>query len=94
MDEVFGEENFVASIIWERAFSPKNDSKFFSENHDYIVVYAKNIDNFDLHLLGRTEEANARYKNPDNDLRGVWISDNLTVKTYSEKYDYPIITPS
>jgi len=94
MDEIFGEENFIAQIVWERAFSPKNDSKYFSENHDYILVYARSIEEFSLGKLGRTDEANARYKNYDNDPRGLWISDNLTVKTYSAKYDYPITTPS
>lgn len=93
-DEVFGEENFVAQMIWQRAFAPKNDSKYTSNDHDYVVVYAKNIDNFVIGRLPRTEEANARYKNYDNDPRGLWISDNLTAKTYSEKYDYPITTPS
>ena len=92
-DEIFGEENFVANVVWQRAFSPKNDAKFFSENHDYILIYAKNINSFDIGRLPRTKEANLRYKNMDNDPRGVWISDNLTVKTYSEKYDYPITTP-
>lgn len=93
-DEVFGEGNFIGDVIWERAFSPKNDAKFFSENHDFILVYAKQIDKFEIGRLPRTEEANARYKNYDEDERGNWISDNLTVKTYSEKYDYPITTPS
>lgn len=94
MDEIYGEENFVAQIVWERAFSPKNDAKYFSESTDYILVYAKNIENCKIKHLSRTEEANMRYKNLDNDSRGVWISDNLTVKTYSKKYDYPIMTPS
>lgn len=93
-DEVFGEENFVNQMIWQRAFAPKNDSKFASTDHDYVLIYAKNINNFVMGRLPRTEEANARYKNYDNDPRGLWISDNLTVKTYSEKYDYPITTPS
>jgi len=94
MDEIYGEENFIAQIIWERAFSPKNDAKYFSESHDYILVYAKNIESCTIKHLPRTEEANSRYKNYDNDSRGLWISDNLTVKTYSKKYDYPIETPS
>ena len=93
-DEVFGEENFVAQMIWQRAFAPKNDSKYTSNDHDYVVVYAKNLNNLVIGRLPRTEEANARYKNYDNDPRGLWISDNLTAKTYSEKYDYPITTPS
>ena len=93
-DEVFGEGNFVATLVWERAFSPKNDAKFISNSHDYIVMYAKGINNFTIGRLPRTEEANARYSNPDNDPRGVWQSDNLTVKTYSPSGDYPITLPS
>ena len=93
-DEIFGSQNNIGTIIWERAFSPKNDAKFFSSSHDYILVYSKNIDEFDIGLLPRTEEANARYKNPDNDPKGPWTADNMTVKTYSAIYDYPIITPS
>lgn len=94
MDEIFGEENFVAQIIWERAFSPKNDSKFFSDNHDYILVYSKQIQNFHIDLLDRTEDANNRYSNLDKDSRGQWTSGDLSVKTYSREYDYPITTPS
>ncbi len=94
MNEIFGEENFIAELIWERAFAPKNDAKYYSDSHDYILVYGKNIQDFIPGRLERTEEANSRYKNYDNDPRGLWISDNLTVKTYSEKYDYPITTPN
>ena len=93
-DEVFGEGNFISTLVWERAFSPKNDAKYISNSHDYIVMYAKSIDNFTIGRLPRTEEANARYSNPDNDPRGVWQSDNLTVKTYSPSGDYPITLPS
>lgn len=93
-DEIFGAVNFIAQMIWQRAFSPKNDAKYISNSHDYVLIYAKSIGNFSIGKLERTEDANARYKNLDNDPRGVWISDNLTVKTYSEKHDYPIKTPS
>lgn len=93
-DEVFGEENFVSQMIWQRAFAPKNDSKYTSNDHDYVIAYAKNLNNFVIGRLPRTEEANARYKNYDNDPRGAWTTGDLTVKTYSEKYDYPIVTPS
>ena len=93
-DEVFGEGNYLSTLVWERAFSPKNDAKYISNSHDYIVMYAKSIDNFTIGRLPRTEEANARYSNPDNDPRGVWQSDNLTVKTYSPSGDYPITLPS
>lgn len=93
-DEVFGSQNYVGTVIWERAFAPKNDAKYFSASHDFIIVYAKNISAFDIGKLPRTEEANARYKNPDNDPRGPWAADNMTVKTYSAAYDYPITTPN
>lgn len=93
-NEIFGATNFVGAVIWERAFAPKNDAKYFSDSHDYIVVYAKRLDIFTIGKLPRTEEANARYKNPDNDPRGPWTPDNMTVKTYSASYDYEIITPN
>ncbi|MDP3010897.1 MAG: site-specific DNA-methyltransferase, partial [Methylococcales bacterium] len=93
-DEVFGEENFVSNIIWQRAFSPKNDAKYLSVSHDNLLMYAKNIENFVCGRLKRTDDINARYTNQDNDTRGFWTSSDLTVKTYSEKYDYPITTPS
>ena len=93
-DEVFGEKNFVAQFIWERAYSPKNDAKFVSNSHDYILMSAKNIDNFTIGRLERTAEANARYSNPDNDPRGVWKASDMSVKTYNAACDYPITTPS
>ena len=93
-NEIFGATNFVGAVIWERAFAPKNDAKYFSDSHDYIVVYAKRLDIFTIGKLPRTEEANARYKNPDNDPRGPWTPDNMTVKTYSASYDYEVITPN
>lgn len=92
-DEVFGESNFIGGIIWERAFAPKNDAKYISNSHDYIIIYTKQIDSFQIGLLERTDVANSRYKNPDNDPKGPWAPDNLTVKTYSEAYDYEITTP-
>lgn len=93
-NEVFGAQNFVGQVIWERAFAPKNDAKFFSDSHDYISVYAKNINEYVIGKLPRTAEANARYKNPDNDPRGAWTSGDLSVKTYNANSDYPIKTPS
>lgn len=92
--EVFGESNFVAELIWERAYSPKNDAKYISNSHDYILMYAKNISSFVIGRLPRTEEANARYSNPDNDPRGVWKPSDMSVKTYNADCDYPITTPS
>lgn len=93
-NEVFGEENFVAQLIWERAYSPKNDAKYISNSHDYVLMYAKYIEKFKIGRLPRTEEANARYSNPDNDPRGVWKSTDMSVKTYSESGNYAITTPT
>ena len=93
-DEIFGENNFVAQLIWERAFSPKNDARFVSNSHDYVLMFAKDINQFVIGRLERTAEANSRYSNPDNDPRGVWMSSDISVKTYNKACDYPITTPS
>lgn len=93
-DEIFGRQNFVNNVIWQKKFSPQNDAKWLSDNHDFIMVYAKNKELWHPNLLPRTEEMNARYKNPDNDPRGAWTSGDLSVRTYSAAYDYPITTPS
>ncbi|GHT40206.1 hypothetical protein AGMMS49965_08140 [Bacteroidia bacterium] len=93
-DEVFGRNNFVNTVIWQKKFSPSNDAKWLSDNHDFILVYAKNKEIWKPNLLPRSEEMDTRYKNPDNDIRGVWTSGDLSVKTYSANTDYPIITPS
>lgn len=73
-DEIFGEQNFIAQIIWERAFAPVNLKKHFSDSHDYILCYAKNIEGTVCNGLPRGEKADNRYKNPDNDIRGPWQS--------------------
>lgn len=93
-DEIFGEENLVGEIIWEKKFAPQNDAKYFSLNHEQVLCYAKYKPNFKRNLLPMTEEQIGRYKNIDNDPRGPWQSDNLTVSTYSANYDFPITTPS
>ena len=93
MDEVFGEENFVATAIWEKVYSPKSSAKYFSENHDFIVVYARSKEWFKLGLLPRTEEADARYANPDDDLRGRWKSSDLSARNPYSKGVYPIKCP-
>ena len=93
-DEVFGRKNFITNVIWEKKYSPQNDSKWLSDSHDHILVYAKNKDDWRPFLLPRTEAMDKRYKNPDNDPRGVWKPADFSVKTYSENSDYPIILPS
>ena len=93
-DELFGRKNFVSNVIWEKKFSPQNDTKWLSDSHDHILVYAKNKDVWRPCLLRRTVEMDNRYKNPDNDPRGIWTSSDLTVKTYSASTDYPITLPT
>jgi len=91
---VFGKENFVSNIIWQKKFAPQNDARWLSDNHDFIVTFAKDKEIWRPGLLPRTERQDQRYQNPDNDPRGLWMSSDLSVKTYSPEYDYPIITPS
>jgi len=93
-DEIFGRQNFIATVIWERAFSPVNLKKHFSESHDYIICYAKSIENLECNGLPRSEEANNRYSNPDNDPRGKWASADLSVGPAVESNIYEIVTPS
>ena len=93
-DEIFGYQNFVASAIWEKKFSPQNDAKWLSDSHDFILVYSYDKEKWKPNLLPRTEEMDKRYKNPDNDPRGAWTSGDCSVKTYNASCDYPITTPS
>ena len=93
-DEVFGGENYLAQVVWERAFSPINLMKHFSPSHDYILCYANNIDLAICHGIGRSQEANNRYTNPDNDPRGVWSSSDISVGPAVAENVYPITTPS
>ena len=92
--EIFGDNNYVAQFIWERAYAPKNDAKYVSVSHDYVLMFAKNISSFVIGRPPRTEKTNSKYKNPDNDPRGLWRPDNLTVKSYSPSADFTITTPS
>jgi adenine-specific DNA-methyltransferase len=92
--EVFGEDNFVAHITWQRAYSPVNLKKTYSESHDFILCYAKNIDKVDVKGLKRSDEADARYSNPDKDPRGDWKSSDLSVGPAIEEKIYEITTPS
>jgi DNA modification methylase len=94
MDEVFGESNFVATIIWQKIYSPKSSAEFFSENHDYIVLYAKQRDEWRRKLLPRTKEQDERYSNPDNDPRGPWKPSGLDARNPYSKGRYPITCPS
>ena len=93
-DEIFGRNNFISNIIWEKKFSPQNDAKWLSDSHDHILLYAKNKEMWRPNLLPRTEEMDSRYNNQDNDPRGPWTSSDLTVRTYNAYCDYEIKTPA
>lgn len=94
VEEVFGASNFLAQVVWERAYSPINLMKHFSPSHDYILCYAKNVEVAVCHGIARSEEANDRYSNPDNDPRGVWKPSDLSVGPAVQENIYPITTPS
>ncbi|MDY3800900.1 MAG: site-specific DNA-methyltransferase [Bacilli bacterium] len=93
-DEIFGEQNFLATIVWERAYSPINLKKHFSESHDFALCYAKKIENAINNGLKRNNDANDRYSNPDNDPRGNWSSSDLSVGPAIQSNIYEITTPS
>jgi len=94
LNEIFGEENFVATVIWHKVFAPKNTAMYFSEDHDYILCYAKNKSVWRPNLLPRTEEADARYTNPDEDPRGPWSSSDLTARNYYSEGRYEVESPN
>jgi len=93
-DEIFGEENFVANIVWQKKYGAANDAKYLSDMHDHILLYCRNKDSWRPNLFARPDELNAKYSNPDNDPRGPWYSTNLSVKTYSAANDYIITSPA
>lgn len=93
MDEIFGEANFVTTVIWEKNYSPRNDAKYFSASHDFILVYAKSKENWKRNLLLRSDKQNKYYKYDDGDGRGLWRPDNVLVKTFSESGVFGIKNP-
>lgn len=93
MDEIFGENNFIANIVWQKKYAASNDATGIPAMHDYITVYQK-TDRFERQLLPRTDKQDAAYKNDDGDGRGLWRSDNLLVKTFSKSAVFPIINPN
>lgn len=94
MDEIFGRKNFVANVVWQKKHTRANDARWFSDNHDYLVIHAKNKDKWLINKLPRSVELDSTYTNPDNDSRGVWASGPCHAKTPNEKDIYPIKTPS
>ncbi|WP_283575327.1 site-specific DNA-methyltransferase [Limosilactobacillus pulli] len=93
-DEIFGESNFLGQVVWERAYAPINLKKNFSVSHDYMLVYGRDANVIETNGISRTDETDNRYQNPDNDPRGVWQSDNLSVGPAIQANIYPITTPS
>jgi site-specific DNA-methyltransferase (adenine-specific)/adenine-specific DNA-methyltransferase len=94
MNDIFGSKNFVATIIWQKIFSPKNTARHLSESHDYILLYAKNSDIWKPNLIPRTDVQDRRYKNPDNDPRGPWSSSDCSARNYYGAGTYSITCPS
>jgi adenine-specific DNA-methyltransferase len=94
MDEVFGRGNFVANVVWRKNYSPKSSARHFSEDHDYVTVYAKEAQRFIPNLMPRTERQDSAYKNPDADPRGPWKPSDLSARNFYSLGTYPIITPS
>ena len=92
-DEIFGRNNYITKISWWRNYASANDSKTFAKVIDYVLIYQK-TNTFKRNLLPRTEKQNALYKYDSNDGMGKWRSDNLSVRTYSANYDYPIKNPN
>lgn len=93
-DEIFDEANYVATCVWQKIHSIKNDAKYFSVNHDYVLVYAKGIASIQIQLLARTDEMDARYKNPDNDSRGSWQSGDLVANEVRANGNYDVVGPT
>jgi adenine-specific DNA-methyltransferase len=93
-NEVFGEPNFVANIIWQKKFAPQNDAKFFSDNHDHILLFARNKELWSRNLLPRSEKANESYGNPDKDARGPWASSDLLRMEHRDNAVYTITAPN
>jgi len=94
MNEVFGEENFVANMVWQKKYGPANDATTISDTHESILCYAKNLEYWVPYLLPRNKEQLKAFQNPDNDPRGKWRASDFSARTYSSKCDYPITIPS
>ena len=94
MDEVFGRKNFVTTAIWQKVYSPKNSASYFSEDHDFVVVYANVKGRFNKNLIPRSEKQDKAYKNPDNDKRGVWKTSDLSARNPYSEGTYSITCPS
>ncbi|MFZ5655767.1 MAG: site-specific DNA-methyltransferase [Pseudomonadota bacterium] len=94
MERVFGEANFIANVIWQKAYAPKNSAQHFSDDHEYIVVFARSASCWRPNSLPRTQSQDDAYKNPDNDPRGPWRADGMSARNYYSKGTYPVTCPS
>ena len=94
MDEIFGANNFISTVIWQKVYSPKNSARHFSEDHDYVAVYSKNADTWKPNLVPRSEDQDSAYKNRDNDPRGPWKTGDLSARNFFSKGTYSITCPS
>jgi len=94
MDEIFGRKNFITSIIWRKNYAPKSSARHFSEDHDYILVFAKSAEIWTPNPMPRSQKQDKAYKNPDNDPRGLWRPNNLAARNFYSKGTYPITCPS
>ncbi len=90
MDEIFGRKNFVTTVIWQKNYSPKNSARHFSEDHDFVLVYARTADDWTPNQMPRSDKQNDRYKNPDNDSRGPWKPGDFSARNYYSLGTYPI----
>jgi adenine-specific DNA-methyltransferase len=93
-DEVFGRANFISNVIWQKRFSPNSTAIHLSDSHDHVLVYAKAKEMWKRNLLPRTEKADSNYKNPDNDVRGLWTSSDLSARNYYSLGQYAVTAPS
>jgi adenine-specific DNA-methyltransferase len=94
MDSLFLASSFIATVIWQKVYAPKNTARHFSEDHDYILTYCRDVSKWKQNLLPRTAEADAHYGNPDNDSRGKWRADGMSARNYYSKGLYEITSPS
>jgi adenine-specific DNA-methyltransferase len=94
LDEVFGRTNFVSQIIWQKVYSLKGSAKHVSDMHDYVILYAKNKDRFQLKLVPRSEKNNKLYRNPDKDPDGPWRAGPIAARNFYSLGTYPIKCPS
>jgi len=94
LDEIFGRKNFIASVIWQKVYAPKNSARHFSEDHDFIIVYANNGEIWRPNPVPRGAEADNKYKNPDNDDRGIWRTDGMSARNPYSKGLYSVTCPS